>query len=138
MKRTCNLGLAALALAALPASAQTVKIGGDIQLWYTQMLDSNLRYNSAAPGGYYNLRSEFKENTFSIRRSEIKLSGNVAEGVDYEVMFDPSISTGTSNPIILQDAFVVWKPLAGIAVTAGQFKNLQTYEGVTRSTELLF
>jgi len=138
MKRTCNLGLAAFLLAALPASAQTVKIGGDIQLWYTQMLDSNLRYNSAAPGGYYNLRSEFKENTFSIRRSEIKLSGNVAEGVDYEVMFDPSISTGTSNPVILQDAFVSWKPIAGLDVKVGQFKNLQTYEGVTSSTELLF
>ncbi len=138
MKRTRNLGLAVLALAALPASAQTAKIGGDIQLWYTQMMDSNLRYNSAAPGGYYNLRSEFKENTFAIRRSEIKISGNVAEDVDYEVMFDPSISTGTSNPIILQDAFVVWKPIAGIDVKAGQFKNLQTYEGVTSSTELLF
>ncbi|WP_243383683.1 porin [Geothrix alkalitolerans] len=138
MKRTRTLSLAALALAALPASAQTAKIGGDIQLWYTQMMDSNLRYNSAAPGGYYNLRSEFKENTFSVRRTEIKVSGNIAEGVDYEVMFDPSISTGTSNPIILQDAFVVWKPIAGIDVKAGQFKNLQTYEGVTSSTELLF
>ncbi|HEY3270801.1 MAG TPA: porin [Geothrix sp.] len=138
MKRARNLGLAALTFAALPASAQTVKIGGDIQLWYTQMLDSNLRYNSAAPGGYYNLRSEFKENTFAVRRSEIKLFGNVAEGVDYEVMFDPSIATGTSNPLILQDAFVVWKPIAGIDVKAGQFKNLQTYEGVMSSTELLF
>jgi len=138
MKRTRNLGLAALTFAALPTSAQTVKIGGDIQLWYTQMLDSNLRTNSAAPGGYYNLRSEFRENTFAVRRSEIKLSGNVAEGVDYEVMFDPSIATGTSNPVILQDAFVVWKPIAGIDVKAGQFKNLQTYEGVTSSTELLF
>ncbi|WP_026854000.1 porin [Geothrix fermentans] len=138
MKRTRNLGLAALALAALPASAQTAKIGGDIQLWYTQMTDSNLRRNSAAPGGYYNLRSEFKENTFTIRRTEIKVSGNVAEGVDYEVMFDPSISTGTSNPNILQDAFIVWKPIAGFDVKAGQFKNLQTLEGVTSSTELLF
>ncbi|HEY6009349.1 MAG TPA: porin, partial [Geobacteraceae bacterium] len=138
MKRTRNLGLAALTLAALPASAQTAKIGGDIQLWYTQMTDSNLRYNSAAPGGYYNLRSEFKENTFTVRRTEIKVSGNVAEGVDYEVMFDPSISTGASNPTILQDAFIVWKPLAGIDVKAGQFKNLQTFEGVTSSTELLF
>ncbi|WP_243302044.1 porin [Geothrix oryzisoli] len=138
MKRTRNLGLAAFLLAALPASAQTVKIGGDIQLWYTQMLDSNLRTNSSAPGGYYNLRSEFKENTFSIRRSEIKLSGSVAEGLDYEVMFDPSISTGTTNPIILQDAFVTWKPAAGLDLKVGQFKNLQTYEGVMSSTELLF
>ncbi|WP_243314848.1 porin [Geothrix paludis] len=138
MKRTRTLSLAALALATLPVSAQTAKIGGDIQLWYTQMTDSNLRYNSAAPGGYYNLRSEFKENTFAIRRTEIKVSGNIAEGVDYEVMFDPSISTGTSNPSILQDAFVVWKPVAGIDVKAGQFKDLQTYEGVTSSTELLF
>lgn len=57
MKRTRNLGLAALVLAALPASAQTAKIGGDLQLWYTQMTDSNLRWRSQGlpvePQGYY-------------------------------------------------------------------------------------
>lgn len=136
MKRIPTLGLAALA--ALPLSAQTAKIGGDLQLWYTQMMDSNLRYNSSAPGGYYNLRSEFKENTLTVRRAEIKVSGNLLEGIDYEVMFDPSISTGTTNPMILQDAFLTWKPAPGIDVKAGQFKNLQTYEGLTSSTEILF
>lgn len=138
MKLAPTLGLLALAIASLPVSAQAAKISGDLQLWYTQMLDSNLRYNSAAPGGYYNLRGEFKENTFAFRRTEIKVSGNLLEGLDYEVMFDPSISVGAANPLTLQDAFVLWKPAAGLEVKAGQFKNLQTYEGVMSSTEILF
>ena len=49
----------ALVLAALPAAAQAPTVGGLIQVWYTQMMDSNLRVNSAAK--YYNFRGEFKE-----------------------------------------------------------------------------
>ena len=74
MKRTSILGLAALALVATPATAQAPKISGLAQVWYTQMLDNNLRLNSAstAPNKYYNLRSEFTENGFAIRRVELK------------------------------------------------------------------
>jgi phosphate-selective porin len=138
-----NLGPVALALLALPLSAQaTIKFGGDVQLWYTQSADTNLRWNSSAtPGlssGYYNLRGEFKENTFSVRRSEIKVSGSIVEGIEYEAMFDPSISVSTTNPTLLQDVFMLWKAGAGFEVKVGQFKNLQTYEGLMSSTEILF
>ena len=133
-----TISLAGLALIAFPLSAQTVKLGGDIQLWYTQLTDSNLRMNSAATGSYYNLRSEFKENTFTVRRTEIKLAGDIVEGLSYEVMFDPSISISTTNPTLLQDAIVFWKAAPGLEVKVGQFKNLQTYEGLTSSTEILF
>ena len=139
MNLTRNLGIGAiLVLGLLPATAQTVKIGGDVQLWYTQMLDNNLRLNSAAGKGYYNLRGEFKENTFAIRRVEVKASGTVTEDIEYEVMLDPSIATSTSNPVILQDAFMVWKLGSGVSLRVGQFKNQQTFEGLTSSTEILF
>ncbi len=138
MKRTCTLGAAALMiLGARPVLAQA-NISGSVQLWYTQMTDNNLRRNSAAPGGYFNLRSEFKENTFTVRRSELKISGKAMDGLEYEVMVDPSINTAATNPTILQDAFLVWKPGAGFSLKAGQMKTLQTYEGAGSSSELLF
>lgn len=141
MTRTSRIGLAALALAAgLPALAQAPKLSGDIQFWYTQMMNGNLRTNSASvtPNKYYNLRSEFTENTFSIRRAEIKLSGKITDELDYEVMIDPSIATSTTNPMILQDAVILWKALPELDLKLGQFKTLQTYEGNISSTELAF
>ncbi len=129
--------LAVLALVVgMPAVAQAPKLSGLIQVWYTQMLDNNLRLNSAstAPNAYYNLRSEFRENGFCIRRSEIKLSGSIVDGVDYEVMFDPSISSGSN----LQDAVLKYKTPFGAELRFGQFKNLQTMEGLSSSSELLF
>ncbi len=137
MKR---LTLAALALVAAGSlSAQDVKINGLVQVWATQILDSNLRQNGAASTGsaYYNLRGEFKENTFAIRRTELKVSGKITEDVEWEVMIDPSINTSASNPTILQDAAIVYKMGSGFDFKIGQFKNQQTWEGVQSSSELL-
>lgn len=138
MKRTSTLGLAALLLAASgTAQAQAPKISGLLQVWYSQMLDNNLRLNAKEPGGYYNLRSEFQENSFGIRRSEIKFAGSITDDIDYEVMVDPSINTGASNPTILQDAAIHWKIGSGFDLKVGQFKNLQTFEGIMSSSELI-
>lgn len=134
MNRTL-LSLLALSLASAPAMAQAPKMSGLVQIWYTQMLDNNLRLNSAsvAPNKYYNLRSEFTENTFAIRRTELKFSGKVTDEVDYEAMIDPTISSGS----ILQDAAIKVKLPIGAELKVGQFKNLQTLEGGTSSSELL-
>lgn len=137
MKRSSILGFAALALvAAAPAAAQAPKISGLAQVWYTQMLDNNLRLNSAstAPNKYYNLRSEFTENGFAIRRVELKFSGKITDEVEYEAMIDPTISSGS----ILQDAAIKYKTPFGAEIKVGQFKSLQTLEGLTSSSELLF
>jgi len=120
-----------LLIAGLPAAAQAPKISGLVQVWYTQMLDNNLRLNS--PTGPYDIRGEFRENTFTVRRTEIKLAGNIGDNVDYEVMFDPTI---TSLPV-LQDASVKYKLPFNFDVKVGQFKNLQTLEGLTSSSELV-
>ncbi len=141
MRTTLNrtLGLAALAvITAVPASAQAPKISGLLQVWNSQMTDNNLRLNAKEPGGTFNLRSEFQENGFSIRRSEIKLAGSITDDIEYEVMMDPSINTSTSNPSILQDAAITWKLGSGLDLKVGQFKNLQTLEGLTSSGEILF
>lgn len=143
MKRSSTLGLAALLLGASGAAqAQAPKISGLVQVWYTQMLDNNLRLNSAPSVGgdkYYKLRSEFKENGFNIRRTELKLSGKMLEtetgSVEYEVMFDPAIGTGSSN--MLQDATLTYKWAGGLELKVGQFKNQQSLEGLTSSSELL-
>jgi hypothetical protein len=135
--------LAALLVAgALPAAAQdtTPHLSGLLQVWYTQMLGSNLRLDSAATtnGNKYYDAKNVGENTFLIRRSEVHVHGNVphAEGFSYEVNIDPSINTGATNPTILQDATITYK--AGpFTVVAGQFKNQRTYEGVLSSSSLI-
>lgn len=138
------LGLATLAIiAAVPAAAQAPKVSGLVQVWYNQVLDNNLRLNSAyaTPNGakYFNLRSEFQENGFSVRRTEIKLSGTITDEVEYEVMFDPSINNnGNSKNILLQDAVIKYKVTDGLELKVGQMKNQQTMEGLTSSGELLF
>ena len=144
MKRTPLLPLVALlAAGALPAAAQdaTPKISGLLQVWYTQMMDSNLRLNSAATTNgnkYYDMKN-VGENGFTIRRAEIHVKGAIPglEGFSYEFNIDPSINTSASNPTILQDATITYKN-GPFAVTAGQFKNLRTYEGVWSSSALIF
>ena len=143
MKRTFLAPLAVL-LAALPAAAQdaTPKVSGLLQVWYTQMLSDNLRLDGAAKtngNSYYDLSSNWTENSFVIRRSEIHVSGNVPtiDGVSYEFNIDPSINTSATNPTILQDAYLKYAN-GGFFVQAGQFKNLRTYEGVQSSSTLIF
>lgn len=127
----------ATALAGLSTvQAQDMKVSGLVQVWYSQMLDSNLRTNSTAD--YYNLRSEYKENSIAIRRTELKFSGKILDGVKFEVMIDPSIATSSSNPMILQDAALEFEIAPGLEFKIGQFKNLQSMEGLTSSSELLF
>jgi Phosphate-selective porin O and P len=150
MKHASILGAAILLVAGtVPAFSQMPTVSGDIQIWYTQMMDDNLRLNSTSvtPNKYYNLRSEFQEDGFTVRRAELKISGSVIDSLLYEAMIDPSISTtsfdktkpnGSYNPMILQDADILWKAMPGLDVKVGQFKTLQTYEGNISSTELLF
>lgn len=143
MKRTLLAPLALL-VAALPAAAQdaTPKVSGLIQVWYTQMLNDNLRLDGAAKTNgntYYDLSGNWTENSFLIRRSEIHVSGNVPnlDGFSYEINIDPSINTSATNPTILQDATLSYKSGA-FGVTAGQFKNQRTFEGLQSSSTLIF
>lgn len=137
MKRSPSLGLVAILLAGLPMAAQTPQVTGLVQAWYTQMLDSNLRLNSAAAtnGNKYYDAKNAQENTFTIRRAEMAIKGQVpgVEGFSYNVAFDPAISSGS----ILQD-FTLSYNSGPLTVTAGQFKNQRTYEGIFSSSALIF
>jgi hypothetical protein len=144
MKRLTSLAPLAFLIASIPLTAQTPTVGGLVQVWYTQMMDSNLRQNSVA--NYYNLRSEFKENGFNVRRTELSIKGPILAGIDYQVMIDPSINTSSANatnsnasynPTVLQDVFITYS-FMGVQAKVGQFKTLQTYEGNISSSELLF
>ncbi len=137
MKLATLTGLAALlAVSSSPLAAQAPKISGLVQVWYNQVLDNNLRLNTVESKGgkYYNFRSEFKENGFAVRRVEIKVAGTITDDVEYEAMIDPTISSGSN----LQDAAIKYKLFDGVEFKVGQFKNLQTMEGLTSSSELLF
>ncbi|MBK8793752.1 MAG: hypothetical protein IPN59_11545 [Holophaga sp.] len=99
MSRTLRLlaGTAVVLAGMSTAQAQDFKFSGLVQVWYTQMLDSNLRNNSVAK--LLQPRGEYKENgRFSVRRTEIKVAGKILDGVKFEVMLDPSIATSTTNP----------------------------------------
>ena len=130
MNHSTLLGLATLLLAggSTPAIAQAPKFSGLLQVWYSQMLDNNLRLNKPYDAKYFSLRSEFTENTFTIRRSEIKLSGTITEDVEYEVMLDPS-STPRRQSLHPQDAVIVYKVGGGFEAKLGQFKKSEPTKG---------
>lgn len=139
MHNSKNIAIATLLLAAgLPAAAQAPKISGLAQLWYSQMMDNNIRRNGSVVGPYQ-LRSGFAENGFHFRRVEIKFAGSATDKVEWEIMVDPTINNnGNDANIVLQDMAIKYKLPGNIEIKAGQFKNLQTLEGVTSSSEILF
>src|SRR5664279_3864150 len=82
MKISRLAGIAALLAAGFTqAQAQDVKVNILTEFWYTQMLDSNLRNNSAqnVVGNYYGLDSRFQENTFNIKRAEIYCNYKISD-----------------------------------------------------------
>lgn len=130
MKMHGLIGLAALLAGGL-AQAQDVKVNVLLEAWYTQMLDSNLRLNGPAVGGYMAAPSNdsvFKENQFSIRRCEITLGGKLTDQLTWNVMFDPNLSTSQVGNNVLQDAWVNYQFTPQLSVRGGQFKPMQTWE----------
>lgn len=130
------LPLIALAVAGTAIQAQAPTLSGNLQVWYSQMLDNNLRLNDAAK--YTNaIRSEFRENAFLVRRSELKLAGRVTDEITGELLIDPSIPSSATNHL-LQDVLLIWKPAKAWEVRIGQFKTQQTLEPTYSSSEQVF
>lgn len=130
MKISRLAGVAAL-LAAGFAQAQEVKLNAVVEFWATQMLDNNLRLNSAAPGGYMtapSLDPVWKENQFSHRRTEIYLNGKMNDQLTWGVMFDPNNSTSAVGNNILNDAWINYQFTPKFGLKVGQMKPLQTWE----------
>jgi len=114
----------------------TVRLNGLVQAWGDLAIGGELRLDApdVPANRYYNLRAEFREDGFVLRRAEVRVGGSVVPSVEFAVMLDPAIGTGS----ILQDAYVTLKPGRRWAFRAGQLKTLQTYEGLLSSAELLF
>lgn len=140
-----KLGLAASLIlgGAASSQAQDVKVNALFIAWYTQMMDNNLRLNAAPTGlpSYYALggtagtgtQNPYKENSFSVRRSEIYLAAKITEEISANLMLDPNQSTP-----LLYDAFLTWKPDAAFEIKVGQFKPIGYEATMVAAPDLLF
>lgn len=109
-----------------------LKFGMLLQVWY-------VADDSPASIGSSWLGNTTGYNTFRLRRSEIRLSGNIAPDWAFEVMIDPAKSqfSGTgpaTDSKILQDLAVSYVGLKGYEFALGQKKIYLTEEGSTRSS----
>ncbi len=138
--RESVLPLVGLVLAGSTLCAQDVKFNGAlVELYYTQMMDNNLRLNTAR--GYNSLVAGMTENQFLVKRAELYFSGKVSDDISWAMMFDPNNTSGTATTFgaVLQDAAAIWKVNKSFTIRAGQFKFLQTYEAFTVSArDILF
>jgi len=82
------------------------------------------------------------QNSFRLRRAEIKMNGRITPAWGFEVMFDPakaiSPQTSGTDGKILQDLAVTFLGLKGHEFALGQKKIVLTEEGVRSSSELWF
>lgn len=132
---------AALATAGPALSAQDVKFNGAlVELYWTQMMDHNLRLNSATHSPAYNsLVAGMTENQFLVKRAELYFGGKITDDVSWTMMFDPNNTGSTTFGAVLHDVTAIWKLNSNFTLRAGQFKFLQTYEASTVSArDILF
>ncbi|MEK6372237.1 MAG: porin [Acidobacteriota bacterium] len=100
-----------------PPPPPTVKFGGLIQGWYV-----------AGDAGF--------NDTFRIRRAELRVSGDLTRKFGWVLMIDPAksltVSSGTVNQAsrVLQDAFITVAVPHGATVQFGQYRVPLSREGV--------
>jgi hypothetical protein len=135
MKLRSLTAVAALLAGTATLSAQSAKFDGAlIELYYTQMMDNNLRLNSGThTPAYMALVTGSTENQFLIKRAEMYFSGSVTEDISWNLMFDPNLTSGTNTTYgaVLQDAMATWKLVPGFSLKVGQGKFLQSYESTS-------
>ena len=132
------LSLVGLVLAGSSLYAQEVKVTGVVEVWYTQMMDNNLRLNTTiSPYATSALPPAFKENTFSIRRTEIHFNGKITDDVTWNAILDPNIAT-TAQPVPLLDASISWKIIKDFSIKVGQFKSPITLDSAMGGPALYF
>lgn len=112
-----------------------LKFGLLLQGWY-------VADGSPVGSGSSFLGNATGNNTFRLRRSEIKLSGRVLKDWGFEVMFDPakgiSPQTSGTDGKILQDLAVSYLGFKGHELSLGQKKIAMTEEGLRSSSEIDF
>lgn len=106
-----------------PAPAPTVKFGGLIQGWY-----------AAGDAGF--------NDTFRIRRAELKVSGELPKAFGWVLMIDPAksltLSSGAVNQAsrVLQDAFITVAVPHGATLQVGQYRIPLSRDGLEPAAAL--
>ena len=106
-----------------PAPAPKVKFGGLLQSWY-----------AAGDEGF--------NDTFRIRRAELKFTGEIGKTFGWTVMIDPAKSltttSGTVNQAsrVLQDAFITVAAFRGATLQMGQYRIPLSREGLEPASAL--
>ena len=143
--KTSRMALSAMLLVGtgqMVFAQQDVKVGVVLEAWYTQMLDNNLRLDSApAVAPYYAngaMNSAFKENTTYMRRTEIYFNGKVGDQVTWGAIIDPNTASAAS-PNNLLDAWMAFAFTKQFSMKFGQFKMPSNYEStILGGSKLLF
>ena len=152
LKKTSIASL--ILLFGLPATAQAPRVGGLVQVWYSQMMDSNLRHYDTQAFSYhrsfFNASPGFKENGLTVKRIDVRLSGSFSDNLEYAVMLDPTLYTtsasaspdintsGSTASIVLQDVYIKYKMPYNIELQVGQYKPFQTLDGIVAPADSLF
>jgi hypothetical protein len=126
-----------------PLPPTSIRIGTEGELRFGMLLQGWFVADSspAGPGTDW-LGNNTGQNTFRLRRAEIKMNGRITPAWGFEVMFDPakaiSPQTSGTDGKILQDLAVIFLGLKGHEFALGQKKIYLTEEGVRSSSELWF
>lgn len=119
---------------ALKVGDGELKLGALLQAWY-------VADDSEASTGTSYLGNTVGNNTFRLRRAELKMSGKITRDWGFEVMIDPAKSqtfTAGGDDKILQDLAVTYIGLKGHELAMGQKKITISEEGMRSSSELDF
>ncbi|MCX7806274.1 MAG: OprO/OprP family phosphate-selective porin, partial [Planctomycetota bacterium] len=114
-------------------STGKMKIGALLQIWYSYLQDDNKTTRGAPNEGNDN-------DSFRIRRAEIKLSGEITPEVKWTLMIDParaySAATDTAASSVLQDAYIELGFIKYHTIWIGQGKRPLGREGNWSSARL--
>ena len=128
---------------AAPSNPTRLKLGSEGELWFGGLFQGWYVGDTSPSGsGTDWLGNNTGQNTFRLRRAEIRMSGKITPAWGFTVMFDPAKAitpqTSGTDGKILQDLAVSFFGLKGHEFSLGQLKIDLTEEGVRSSSELWF
>jgi hypothetical protein len=141
-----------VALVVAPVRAQERGPSGDIDSVAALGAPSRFAFNGLLQV-WYLTSHDGSDDTFQIRRAELKFGGHASRAIAWTIMVDPAkalpVNSSLGNPVdgqvpsssnqvvkILQDAFITVGYHPRLTVTVGQFKVPLSREGLQSSAEL--
>ena len=125
-----------------PSNPTRLKIGSNGELWFGGLFQGWYVGDTSPYGpGTDWLGNNTGQNTFRLRRAEIKMNGKFGSDWGFLVMLDPAKAINTAagaDGKILQDLAVTYTGVKGQKFSLGQLKIDLTEEGMRSSSELWF